>query len=116
RAAVGLHEVVAGLDAGERGLLRAPDQQVDLALRGSEAAGDRHGAGDVGGVERAAFDAGVEQQQLPALQRRVVAGPVEHAGVRPRGGDDSVANVVAFDPVPQPDDSGDLTVGASVAV
>ena len=48
---------------------------------GREPSGDRQRARDVGGVERVALHAGVEQKQLARAERAVVASPVQRAGV-----------------------------------
>ena len=64
RAPVRLEKVVPGDDGLDAGALRFPDEIVDRPLLGREASGDRQRARDVGGVERVALDAGVEQKQL----------------------------------------------------
>ncbi len=85
----------AGLGGGETCRLGVPDGGVDLALGGAEATGDRHGAGDVGGVEGVGLDAGVHQQQIAAVDVAVVADPVQGVGVVAAGGDGVVAHGIA---------------------
>ena len=63
------------------GLLRLQHGLVDHALVVAEPAADRQGRGDVSGVERLQFRAGVHQQQVAVAQVAVVADPVERARV-----------------------------------
>ncbi|MCI1711104.1 MAG: hypothetical protein LKM39_12920 [Chiayiivirga sp.] len=53
----------AGTRGGERRRLRREHQLVHRALRRAEAAVDREGAGDVGGVV-AVFGTGIDQHQV----------------------------------------------------
>jgi hypothetical protein len=69
--------------------LRRQHDLVQLTLRGSEAAAHGKGAGDVARVAEV-FAAGVDEAELPRLQRCVAGRVVQHAGIRPGGHDAGV--------------------------
>jgi hypothetical protein len=66
-------------------------------------AADRHGAGDVGGVQLVGLDAHVGQQQRPGLDPAVVAPPVQRRAVRAGADDRRVPDVVALQPGAPPE-------------
>ena len=73
----------------------ASTTRVQVTLQRGEGAVDRQRARDVGGVEVAALDAHVEQQQLSGRDRTAVLRPVQGRRVRPARHDRVVAQVVA---------------------
>src|SRR5574343_863766 len=89
RSIVAFHEMAAGGGGGDGGGLGGEDDFVNVLLRRVEAAIDRAGAGDVGGV---AFDlaAGVDQDQGVVVEQLVVLDVVQHAGVGATGDDGRV--------------------------
>ena len=81
-------------------LLGVVDEVVEVPLQLGEPAVDRQGSGHVGGVEVAALDTHVEQDQLPGLDRPGVVDPVQRGGVLAAADDRVVAHVVAHRPGP----------------
>ena len=88
------HEVRARLDRRDRRGLRGQDEVVHVGLRAAEAAIDRKGARDVGGVA-VQFAAGVDQQQFAVLHLTVVVDVVKNAGAGTGGDDGGVGGELA---------------------
>ncbi len=87
-------ERVAGADPVDGRALCGGHQVVDLALGRREAAGNREGARDVGGVA-GALAAGVDQHQAVVGQRLVVFDVVQHQRVAAAGDDRQVGRRAA---------------------
>src|SRR5690606_18798901 len=78
--------VSTGLYLGNGLLLRLQHQLVDGLLLRRELAVDREGTGDVRGVVLV-LATGIDQEQVPVLQRHVVFVVVQDAGVVATGND-----------------------------
>ena len=87
-----------GPHGGDAGLLRGEHGVVDLALGVGEGAGDRQGAGDVGGVEGVDLDAGVDEHEVALAHLAGVLDPVQGVGVVAGRADRVVADAVAAVP------------------
>ena len=108
-------KVHSRLGGGDARLLGLEHRLVHLALGVGEPAGDRHGPGDVGGVEGVELDPGIHQQQVVCVEIAVVADPVQRAGVVAGGGDRVVADGVPDVPGVQAEDTLDPAFAATAA-
>ena len=83
------HEMAAGRRGGKGGVLGGEDDFVHILLGCVEAAIDREGPGDVGGVAFN-FAAGIDQYQRVVVEQLVVFDVMQHAGVGAAGDDGRV--------------------------
>src|SRR5690606_37037143 len=91
---VGLVPVRAGAGGLTRGGLGGEHDLIHVALRAGEAAIDREGPGDVGGVA-VELAARVDQQQVAVVEALIVFDVVQHAGVGAAGDDAGVGGRLA---------------------
>ena len=91
---MGLVPVRAGAGGLARGGLGGEHDLIHVALRAGEAAIDREGPGDVGGVA-VELAARVDQQQVAVIEALIVFDVVQHAGVGAAGDDAGVGGRLA---------------------
>ena len=80
----------------ECGLAGIQNRLVNLRLSGGEGSIDGERTGDVCGVERINFNAGINQNQVAVVDWAIVIDPVQGIRVVSRGGDGVVAQAVSF--------------------
>src|SRR6185437_9528743 len=85
-----------------------PNDFVDRALFGGKFSRNRQRARDVGGVERIAFDARIEEQQFSALDLTVIIVPMQRACMFAGGSDCEVADIVGLNASARPKSSLDF--------
>ena len=97
RGIVNIAEASSGLVRTlECGLAGIQNRLVNLRLSGGEGSIDGECAGDVCGVERINFNAGINQYEVAIIDWTVVINPVQGIRVVARGGDGVVAQAVSF--------------------